>query len=184
LCEIRKFSSISRFEHESQKKVASLPSLGLDSGPRFSDLSFHSQPCLHHQLKSKIYFLQFSASPATRRYSPAASATPPNRRYSPANSASPRYSPPASPKYSPASSLARDDLYSLSDDQLQSAHLEEDDIRSRRCSSSEESDLPPPPTPTLAATPTTGRRRGHQQQQQHSRKPSLPSAVRGVDIIR
>ena len=46
LCKIRKFSSISRFEHESQKKVASLPSLGLDSRPRFSDLSFHSQPWL------------------------------------------------------------------------------------------------------------------------------------------
>ncbi len=44
LCEIRKFTSISRFEHESQKKVASLPILGLDSRPRFSDLSFHSQP--------------------------------------------------------------------------------------------------------------------------------------------
>ncbi len=47
MCEIRKFSSISRFEHESQKKVSSLPSLGLDSGPRFSDLSFHSQPCVN-----------------------------------------------------------------------------------------------------------------------------------------
>ena len=45
MCEIRKFSSISRFEHESQKKVASLPSLGLDSRSRFSDLSFHSQLC-------------------------------------------------------------------------------------------------------------------------------------------
>ena len=44
LCEIRKFSSISRFKHESKKKVASLPSLGLDSRPQFSDLSFHSQP--------------------------------------------------------------------------------------------------------------------------------------------
>jgi hypothetical protein len=30
LFEIRKLSSISRFEHEAQKKVASLPSLGLD----------------------------------------------------------------------------------------------------------------------------------------------------------
>jgi hypothetical protein len=44
LCEIRKLSSISRFEHESQKKVASLPILGLDSRSRISDLSFHSQP--------------------------------------------------------------------------------------------------------------------------------------------
>jgi hypothetical protein len=48
VCKIRKFSSISRFEHESPKKVASLPSLGLDSRPRFSDLSFHSQLCLSH----------------------------------------------------------------------------------------------------------------------------------------
>ncbi len=39
----RKLSSISRFEHEAQKKVASLPSLGLDSRSRFSDLSFHLQ---------------------------------------------------------------------------------------------------------------------------------------------
>ena len=38
--------SISRFEHESQKKVASLPILGLDSRSRFSDLAFHSQPWL------------------------------------------------------------------------------------------------------------------------------------------
>ncbi len=46
LCEIRKFSSISRFEHESPKKVASLLSLGLNSGPWFNDLSFHQQPWL------------------------------------------------------------------------------------------------------------------------------------------
>ncbi len=43
MCEIRKLSSISRFEHESQKKVASLPILALDSRSRFSDLAFHSQ---------------------------------------------------------------------------------------------------------------------------------------------
>jgi hypothetical protein len=46
LCEIQKLSSISRFEHEAQKKVASLPSLGLDSRSRFSDLSFHLQLCI------------------------------------------------------------------------------------------------------------------------------------------
>ena len=43
LCKIRTLSSISRFENESPKKLASLPSLGLDSRSRFSDLSFHSQ---------------------------------------------------------------------------------------------------------------------------------------------
>jgi hypothetical protein len=43
-----KFESSRRFRgsNMNSKKVASLPSLGLDSGPRFSDLSFHSQPCL------------------------------------------------------------------------------------------------------------------------------------------
>ncbi len=44
LCEIRKFSSISRFEHEAQKKVTSLPRPRPRFRPRFSDLSFHSQP--------------------------------------------------------------------------------------------------------------------------------------------
>ncbi len=58
LCEIRKFSSISRFEHESQKKVASLPSLGLDSGPRFSDLSFHSQPWAKPYYSTTVYKTQ------------------------------------------------------------------------------------------------------------------------------
>jgi hypothetical protein len=66
LCEIRKFSSISRFEHESQKKVLSLPSLGLDSGPRFSDLSFHSQPWIRvsnyrtigYQTHKKLWVVQ------------------------------------------------------------------------------------------------------------------------------
>ncbi len=43
LFEIRKLSSITRFDNESQKKVASLPILVLDSRSRFSDLSFHSQ---------------------------------------------------------------------------------------------------------------------------------------------
>jgi hypothetical protein len=47
LCEIRTFSSISRFEHESQKKIASLPRPRPRFRPRFSDLSFHSQPCIH-----------------------------------------------------------------------------------------------------------------------------------------
>ncbi len=41
--EIRKLSSITRFDNESQKKVASLPILVLDSRSRFADLSFHSQ---------------------------------------------------------------------------------------------------------------------------------------------
>ncbi len=45
LCEIRKFSSISRFEHESQKKVSSMPRPRPRFRPRFSDLSFHLQPC-------------------------------------------------------------------------------------------------------------------------------------------
>jgi hypothetical protein len=69
LCEIWKFSSISRFEHESQKKVASLPSLGLDSRPRFSDLSFHSQPwsyrvmflCATIMQSFKVFTSSFSA---------------------------------------------------------------------------------------------------------------------------
>jgi hypothetical protein len=46
LFEIRKLSSITRFDNESQKKVASLPILVLDSRSRFADLSFHSQPWL------------------------------------------------------------------------------------------------------------------------------------------
>ncbi len=45
LYEIRKFSSISRFEHESQKKVSSLPRPRPRFRPRFSDLSFHLQLC-------------------------------------------------------------------------------------------------------------------------------------------
>jgi hypothetical protein len=45
LCEIRKFSSISRFEHESQKKGASMPMPRPRFMPRFIDLSFHQQPC-------------------------------------------------------------------------------------------------------------------------------------------
>jgi hypothetical protein len=43
LFKIRKLSSITRFDNESQKKVASLPILVLDSRSRFADLSFHSQ---------------------------------------------------------------------------------------------------------------------------------------------
>ncbi len=43
---IRKLSSITRFDNESQKKVASLPILVLDSRSRFTDLSFHSQLCI------------------------------------------------------------------------------------------------------------------------------------------
>jgi hypothetical protein len=42
-----KFESSRRFKGSNmnpKKKVVSLPSLGLDSGPRFSDLSFHQQP--------------------------------------------------------------------------------------------------------------------------------------------
>jgi hypothetical protein len=46
LCKIRKFSSISRFEHESQKKITSMPRPRPRFRPRFSDLSFHLQPCL------------------------------------------------------------------------------------------------------------------------------------------
>ncbi len=48
LCEIRKFSSISRFEHDSQKKVTSMPRPRPWFRPRFSDLSFHLQPCPQH----------------------------------------------------------------------------------------------------------------------------------------
>jgi hypothetical protein len=48
LCEIQKFSSISRFEHESQKKASSMPRPRPRIRPRFSDLSFHQQPWLGH----------------------------------------------------------------------------------------------------------------------------------------
>ncbi len=44
LFEIRKLSSITRFDNETQKKLASLPILVLDSRSRFTDLSVHSQP--------------------------------------------------------------------------------------------------------------------------------------------
>jgi hypothetical protein len=44
LYKIRTLSSISRFENESPKKLASLPILVLDSRSRFIDLSVHSQP--------------------------------------------------------------------------------------------------------------------------------------------
>ncbi len=50
--EIRKLSSILRFDNESQKKVASLPILVLDSRSRFADLSIHSQLWLCGTLKS------------------------------------------------------------------------------------------------------------------------------------
>ncbi len=43
LCKIRKFSPISWFEHESQKKVSSLPRPRPWFRPRFSDLSLHLQ---------------------------------------------------------------------------------------------------------------------------------------------
>jgi hypothetical protein len=53
LFEIRKLSSITRFDNESQNKVASLPILVLDSRSRFSDLSFHSQLCF--QIVGTVY---------------------------------------------------------------------------------------------------------------------------------
>jgi hypothetical protein len=49
--------TISRFDNESQKKVASLPILVLDSRSRFSDLSFHSQLCLGLSLTSTFYYV-------------------------------------------------------------------------------------------------------------------------------
>ena len=52
LFEIRKLSSITRFDNETKKKLASLPILVLDSRSRFTDLSVHSQPWL--QLASEV----------------------------------------------------------------------------------------------------------------------------------
>ncbi len=47
LCEIWNALSISSFEHESEKKGPPSPRPRQRSRPRFSDISFHQQPCIY-----------------------------------------------------------------------------------------------------------------------------------------
>ena len=51
LCEIRKASSLSQSLSLSEKKGTPSPRSRQRSRPRFSDLSFHQQPCLQQQTK-------------------------------------------------------------------------------------------------------------------------------------
>ncbi len=59
LCKIWNASSISSFEHESEKKVPPSPRPWPRFRSRFSDLSFHQQPCLHivHTFESSLAYV-------------------------------------------------------------------------------------------------------------------------------
>jgi hypothetical protein len=62
LWEIRKAASISSFEHESEKKGPRSLRPRQRSRPRFSDLSFHQQPCYRVRCISSVVIVNLSAA--------------------------------------------------------------------------------------------------------------------------